>query len=50
MLNEFWEYMNYWLSIEELIFAGIGLIFLVIIYILGCKYEKEQENKEKKGE
>jgi hypothetical protein len=45
MLNEFWQYMNYWFSIEELIFAGIGLIFLVILYILGGKYEKQQEEK-----
>lgn len=48
MLNEFWQYINYWLSIEELIFAGIGLIVLFVLWLLGGKYEKEQEGK--KGE
>ena len=48
MLNEFWEYMTYWVSIEEMIFAGIGLIVLIVLWILGGKYEKEQEQK--KGE
>lgn len=49
MSNEFIEYMSKFISKEEIPFAILGLIFLVIIWVAGGKYEKEQENN-KKGE
>lgn len=48
MFNEFIEYMSKFISKEEISFAILGLIFLIIIWIDGCKYEKEQEKKRKR--
>lgn len=50
MWNEFLEYMSYWIEPGELILAFFGLVFLIIIFIAGGKYEKEQQNGNKKGE
>lgn len=50
MLEEFIQYMSKWTTIEELIFASIGFVILVVLWILGGLYEKELENKDKKGE
>lgn len=50
MWNEFIDYMSYWVEPGELVLALIGLVFLIIIFIAGGKYEKEQLNETKKGE
>ena len=50
MLEEFIQYMSKWTTIEELILTGIGLVFIVVLWICGGLYEKELENKDKKGE
>lgn len=49
IIEEFFEYMSKWTSIEELILAGIGLVFLIIIFYFGEKEQKqgkmESENR-----
>ena len=37
MLNDFLEYINKFISNEELAFAFLGLIFLIAIWIEGRK-------------
>lgn len=49
MLKEFIQYMSKWTTIEELVLAFIGFIFLIVLWVCGGLYEKEQEEK-KKGE
>lgn len=49
MLNNFIEYINKFMTPEELLFALFGLIIIVVLFIAGGKYEQEQEEK-KKGE
>ena len=43
IIEEFFEYMSKWTSIEELFLAGIGLIFLIVIFYLGRKEQKQEE-------
>lgn len=50
MLEEFIQYMSKWTTAEELVLAFIGLVNLVVLWICGGLYEKELENKDKKGE
>ena len=50
MINEFMDFMNKFITKEELIFAFIGFIMLIVLWILGGQYEKELENKDNKGE
>lgn len=49
MFNDFMQYINKFMTKEEIVFALFGLVFLIVIWIAGGKYEKEQK-KEKKGE
>lgn len=49
MFQEFMQYINKFMTKEEIVFALFGLVVLILIWIAGGKYEKEQE-KEKKGE
>ena len=49
MLSEFTQYINKFMTKEEIVFALFGLVVLIVIWFAGGKYEKEQE-KEKKGE
>lgn len=48
IIEEFFEYMSKWTSIEELILAGIGLIFLIVIFYLGRKEQKQEEMESRK--
>lgn len=43
-MQEFINYINYWIEPGELLLAGIGLIFLIIIFYLGGKAEKGEPN------
>lgn len=47
MFQELWEFINYFMEPEELVFAGIGLVVIIVIFIMGGKQEKIEE-KEKK--
>lgn len=50
MFQEFIDYMLYWIEPGEFILAFIGLIFIIVLWIAGGIYEKEQKNEAKKGE
>lgn len=50
MFNEFIDYISYWFEPGELVLAFAGLIILIVVWIAGGKYEKEQQNGTKKGE
>lgn len=43
IIEEFLQYINNYITIEELFLAGLGLIFMIIIFILGGKEQKENE-------
>ena len=43
MFNEIWQYINYYLSAEEIVLAAIGLVFIVVIWFLGGKDQKGKE-------
>lgn len=52
----FWEYMNYFISIEELYFVGFSILFLIFLFIIIWYSEKYEQalktvyNKSKNGE
>lgn len=43
MINELWQYINYYLSAEEIVLAAIGLVFIVVIWFLGGREQKGKE-------
>ena len=45
MLSEFMQYINKFMTKEEIVFALFGLVILIVIWIARGKYEKEQEKK-----
>ena len=45
MFQEFMQYINKFMTKEEIAFAIVGLIFLIIIWVAGGKYEKEQKGE-----
>lgn len=53
---DFWEYMNYFISIEELYFVGFSILFLIFLFIIIWYSEKYEQalktvyNKSKNGE
>ena len=52
----FWEYMNYFISIEELYFVGFSILFLIFLFIIIWYSEKYEQalktvyNKSTNGE
>lgn len=52
----FWEYMNHFVSIEELYFVGFSILFLIFLFIIIWYSEKYEQalktvyNKSKNGE
>lgn len=50
MFQEFWEFINQFMEPFELVLAGIGFVFIIIIFILGGKQEKIEEKEKKEME
>ena len=50
MFQELWEFINYFMEPFELVLAGIGFVFIIIIFILGGKQEKIEEKEKKEME
>lgn len=46
MFNEIIETITYFMTPDEIVFGIFGLIFIVIIWILGGKYEKQEQKKQ----
>lgn len=52
---DFWEYMNHFVSLEELYFVGFSILFLLLLFTFiwyGEKYKQTLEavyNKSKNG-
>ena len=47
MFNRIIETITYLMTPDEIIFGILGLILIIIIWILGGKYEKQEQKKEK---
>lgn len=46
--EELWQYISNFMTIEEIILAGIGAIFIIIILILGGKEQEDMESINRK--
>lgn len=47
MFNEFLQYINYFISPEEMIFALVGLVIIIVLFIAGRKARKRNRKKGK---
>lgn len=45
MLNDFIVYINKFMNPAELVFAFFGLIFIIVLWIAGGIYEKEEKQE-----
>lgn len=50
MFQELWEFINYFMEPFELVLAGIGFVFIIVLFILGGKQEKIEEKEKKEME
>lgn len=48
IMKDFVDFISNFMTIEELFLAGIGAIFIIVIFILGGKEQKEMESKNRK--
>lgn len=48
MFNDFLEYISKFMSKEELAFAFLGLIFLIVIWVVGRKVRKGATKAERR--